>query len=817
MISFWRRRSVRVACFAAAGLALVLSAWVGGLSIRYGLRAKHQGLSVSPLRPVRWAVKEVVDVTLKPYYDYRLARTTDLPIYDFQMRRGQLQEWRGVLQRAMERGRGIPEDNEYLEAWFRGEGEQIEVEVRSRGSMTDHYRLRKPSFRVKFPKDRNFRNSRQINLIIPDDKVGTEELNFVADRYGLLTYDRRYVVARLNGRMLGVYQEIEHFGKEMAVNRSRAEGFFFNAKGEGKSGAEASDHPGAKLAVDALVGCLEGCSAEAADELLDRYIDEEKMATFAALTTLFGASHAWGRDNMMVFFDPNRGRLEPVPWDSLIRPLSELEEGPIESTIWLGNVFLRDASLRSRRNELLWEMLNSQIEAIVEEARSQFERLQRSLNYDVDHSRAYVRRKHNELVNALQTNAKQLREALVNEEVVVVAGVDGLRIENHGLAQVEIDHLTMVDSRGRSQDVEVGGTVPGRFRDELGVRGIETSSTAPITSIVLHGRNAVTGEALQKDDYRLTVVDSSVAPIVDQPSRPRREPPIAEIEAAWADGVPAWRFAGTIEIDQDLVVPAGTAVHLEEGLQLRLGPNVDLIVQGDLISSGTAQRPVVVEAADPNNPFGTFAVVGRAHRPARVMTRHTTVRGGSEGDFMALHLSGAFSVYDGSLFADHLRIEDAAGEDGLNVKHGRVDIRDLTVVGSASDAVDLDFCSGILTSSRISGAGGDGLDFSGSLIEIADNVIVDSGDKGMSIGEGSRVWLDNNTIERAKMGIAIKDRSRALAVGNRLADLEVGTAVYQKKPVFGSGTVEYVAGTIDNVDTSFLIDPEAIVVRPIDS
>ena len=270
-----------------------------------------------------------------------------------------------------------------------------------------------------------------------------------------------------------------------------------------------------------------------------------------------------------------------------------------------------------------------------------------------------------------------------------------------------------------------------------------------------------------------------------------------------------WSFAGSIRLKQSLVVPNGVKVVFEPGMELSIDPGVNLVVQGDLKSIGTPRHPIVIRATDPKHPFGTLAISGRSDHLVSVMIDHTTIDGGSEGDFNSVHFSGALSVHDAFLDMNHTHLLHSKGEDALNLKYGRADIRNSFFENSAVDAVDLDLCTGTLTNNRIEHSGGDGLDISGSVLAVDNNVFFDMGDKGISVGEKSTVSLSNNIIHRAVTGIAVKDQSVATLRSNTLSDLNVGVAIYQKKQAFGSGLVEYHSGTIEDVDTAFLTDPKA--------
>ena len=80
---------------------------------------------------------------------------------------------------------------------------------------------------------------------------------------------------------------------------------------------------------------------------------------------------------------------------------------------------------------------------------------------------------------------------------------------------------------------------------------------------------------------------------------------------------------------------------------------------------------------------------------------------------------------------------------------------------------------------------GDGLDLSGSDMRIEGNTIRDCRDKGISVGERSTAVIVDNLVANCHVGIASKDDSRADIRNTGLANLEIGVALYVKKPTFG--------------------------------
>ena len=108
--------------------------------------------------------------------------------------------------------------------------------------------------------------------------------------------------------------------------------------------------------------------------------------------------------------------------------------------------------------------------------------------------------------------------------------------------------------------------------------------------------------------------------------------------------------------------------------------------------------------------------------------------------------------------------------------------------------------------------GNDAIDASGSAIEIHDVFINGSGDKGLSAGEDSEVTVNEIDIIGAYIALASKDLSHVTAQHVKISDSDIGLTAYQKKPEFGSASMEVHSLEMTAVATPYLVEVRARVV-----
>ena len=115
----------------------------------------------------------------------------------------------------------------------------------------------------------------------------------------------------------------------------------------------------------------------------------------------------------------------------------------------------------------------------------------------------------------------------------------------------------------------------------------------------------------------------------------------------------------------------------------------------------------------------------------------------------------------------------------------------MSIRDTASDALDTDFCTGQIQGGHFQGIGGDGIDVSGSRVEIRDVTLQNVHDKAISVGEGSHLDAVAVSIRNAGTGIASKDASLALIRAPILRQIRhVALMAFAKKPEYGPAAIQ---------------------------
>lgn len=247
---------------------------------------------------------------------------------------------------------------------------------------------------------------------------------------------------------------------------------------------------------------------------------------------------------------------------------------------------------------------------------------------------------------------------------------------------------------------------------------------------------------------------------------------------------------GQHTLEGTIVVPQGVTLRIAPGADVRMTPKSSLVCYGPVQALGTPEKPIVVDRAFMGRPWGSFAVL----RTSRADFAHCVFRGGTEAYANGAYFSGMVAVHYADASFRHCTFESASeggGDDSLNVKYGHAVIEHCSFAENGADAVDLDLVTrdSRIEDCRFTANANDGVDISGSRVDVVRCTFTDHGDKSVSAGERSTLRVVDCVMQRSVQGVTAKDLSRVFVRGTRIEQCKTGVTAYQKKAIFGGGTV----------------------------
>tara|TARA_Y100000992_G_scaffold302442_1_gene276619 strand:- start:28 stop:2607 length:2580 start_codon:yes stop_codon:yes gene_type:complete len=124
-------------------------------------------------------------------------------------------------------------------------------------------------------------------------------------------------------------------------------------------------------------------------------------------------------------------------------------------------------------------------------------------------------------------------------------------------------------------------------------------------------------------------------------------------------------------------------------------------------------------------------------------------------------LYGGVNFINSKVYLDNIYIENSNNEDGMNIINSDSEISNIYFENIKADAFDIDFGRLDFDNIKCKNINNDCLDISGADVSGSNILSINTLDKGISVGENSRVNITNlNTINN-NIGLAVKDGSKA--------------------------------------------------------
>jgi len=138
-----------------------------------------------------------------------------------------------------------------------------------------------------------------------------------------------------------------------------------------------------------------------------------------------------------------------------------------------------------------------------------------------------------------------------------------------------------------------------------------------------------------------------------------------------------------------------------------------------------------------------------------------------------------------------------SGDDFINFYNTAFIVRNCTMSNSKSDAIDSDFSHGLISETLLVNIGNDGLDFSGSEVQIASCSFDLVGDKAISAGESTELMIRDCRIDNSELGIVVKDGSDVSVEQVQFNTTKINYAVFFKKDFYEAPRL-----VVDALDTN---------------
>ena len=248
-------------------------------------------------------------------------------------------------------------------------------------------------------------------------------------------------------------------------------------------------------------------------------------------------------------------------------------------------------------------------------------------------------------------------------------------------------------------------------------------------------------------------------------------------------------FSNEVIIDGTRIVENPSTIL--PGTIFKMKKNSNLIFKNKVLAKGTKDKKIkfVNFNQNKNDKWGTIALVGPNSSGSQF--KNTEFDGGTGTRSKQFSFTSMLSLHN----TQNIIIENSSFtnnslyDDVLHLVYcDDVLLKNLSFNNAFGDAIDIDISKNIkVIDSHFNNSTNDAIDLMQSKVLVENNFINLSGDKGISIGEGTIVKIINNKFVRNNLAVAVKDNSDAKIFDSQFLNNKKEIHAYKKNWQYGSG------------------------------
>lgn len=222
---------------------------------------------------------------------------------------------------------------------------------------------------------------------------------------------------------------------------------------------------------------------------------------------------------------------------------------------------------------------------------------------------------------------------------------------------------------------------------------------------------------------------------------------------------------GVVKIENPLIIPKNYNLKIMPGSTMIFNENSYIELNGgNLEAIGTKDKKIILL---PNSKDKSWKGILVKNSIKKSFLNHVVFEKLTHFETHNTYLTGAINFYKSDVDIINSNFSNSSAEDFLNIISSNFIIKNVSFNNCLSDAFDSDFSNGKIIDSIFTNVQGDAADFSGSKVEVIESQFKFIGDKSISAGENSAVYLKNNSFIESNIAIASKDKSTVSAIGNK--------------------------------------------------
>ena len=726
---------------------------------------------------------------------------------------------------------------DYVPAKIRHKNKKVRAKVRLKGDWVDHLTSSKWSLRVSIKGDDTLFGMKEFSIQHPVHRnyLGEWFLQKVMKKENILGLDFDFIEVIINGHNFGIYAIEEHFDKRLIENNHFREGIIVKFDEDLRWANIQKNFKDAELPSTYYSSAIEIFQSKKiksnktkrehfkkAFNLLERFrnkelqpekvFDYKKMASFYALNDFLGGQHATVFHNLRFYYNPITSKLEPIAFDAMgateinkLLAVQAIEEDDV-SFDFDRRLFSDEFFMKKYLSELERFSRKSYLDNLIINLADELNKKVNILNREFSNYDSLT-----ELKNTLVKNSNFIRNFLnpVKGVHAYFENFDGkniiLRIGNIQGLPIELKAISR------------NGFVLFRPEKKIILKGKKTSQPVTYQNVKFDpvGKFNFTEKNISELNVEYNILNTgykNLLTIFPYPNYDEnflnndfiRQPPNAnEFSFLVTNEKERVIFIkpGNWKLTRNLIIPSGYIVVASTGVKIDLVSGAKILSFSPLKFVGDEENPIVIYSSDGSGQG--IAVLNTQKNSIFDFVYFNNLSAPKEAGW---ELTGAVTFYQSPIKILNCQFNlNHSSDDFLNIVRSDFEIRNSHFSQIFADAIDVDFSDGAIFDLSFKRIGNDALDFSGSYANLFNITIDEAMDKGISVGEGSKILAMNVDINRSKIALACKDSSELLINKGNINNSRIGFTVFQKKPEFGPARIESKFMSLHNVKTPYMV------------
>ena len=718
---------------------------------------------------------------------------------------------------------------------------KYKIKIKPRGGTWFHWENKKKSYTIKANK-----NSKPTKLFyIPEKRamLGEHLIQKIGKFIDLQSLNSTFGHLEINGENNGFYYISDDFDKHFLIENNLPEGNIYHTDPyKTDSNYNVSD-----IKKNVFLGNIKKYNSRF-DTDIDYFMktinqdnfylsnnwkyhfDQENLVKMLALYLFSGTTH-YNLHNMYFYINPVNGKIYFFPWDFM--NIAHGESLKFEDVDKLGDYknfnqifakLLEIKEIRYLRNKFIYEQADSIINFIEKFENEEVPHIFMAMLFDntiplntgADNQKSFL--EFTKISQRIKDNIKFLQKKLeknhseLDVKTMVKDGTAELNINLLSYAGIEIKCITIIYSDNNKPNCYKKGTK--LFSDieyhKSHRANIKLKSTSNKIKITTPKNKAIRKVTVDYSNI-FNGITKKVNSVLIQEKHEKTVSKVKNNLSLYPNILiqksdQLYFRSDYVVLKENLILPEETTLNILPGTQILLDKGVSIISYGSIIVNGKKDKKVTFSPLKKHQPWGTIALVGNdTNRISKSVFQYCVFDGGSGAN----EKGGYFSAMLAAHYVKDITIKNCifknaskknGGDDAVNVKYGKVMIKDSLFKKNSGDGIDFDFVdenSSIINSNFIDNKN-DAIDVSSSLVFIENCNINNSGDKGISVGEKSNININDCQIFNSKIGIATKDSSFVNLSNSTLEKNIVGIGLYNKKEYYKSSSIRVVDTKIEN-------------------